>query len=493
MKKVGKYRLETTIGKGAYGEVFKGCDLGTGEVVAIKAVALKSLNRQLQKQLEVELNVLKTLNSPYVIRLMDVIKTTNNVYMVTELCTGGDLERYLAVHKRVEESLARRWLWNLLEALAALHANGVIHRDIKPANILLSHEDENVAVAKLADFGFARFTEEQMLVRTVLGTPMFMAPEVLADKAYTYKVDVWGLGVLAYEMLVGTEAFQARTVAELKAAQARGILFPPNCALSDDTKSFLKSVLVYDANQRLDFTSLKLHPFFQSSALLINPDDYEVLENWDPDESTAIINDFSFVEDSPGLVEMETIEDEAETRANQDKKTEEMMFIDYQVDVVVSSRVELAAKYDNSQKPLLSFAILLNSLNELEKLRAKLTALSSSCTVLTHKIAGKIDELHGLLDLIQAKLTSEDLARSVMQYEDTGLQVDSRLLVTEASRLLQAVKRTSAVEEKQRLVKDCMLFLTMACGYNPEDDAAGRMVVEAAREYRSLMGASFRY
>lgn len=487
MKKVGKYRLETSIGKGAYGEVFRGTDTLTEQTVAIKSIALKSLNRQLQKQLEVELNALKTINSPNVIQLLDVIKTTNNVYMVMEHCSGGDLEHYLALHKRVEEPLAKRWLWNLLNAMSCLHANGIIHRDIKPANILLSEADPATAVAKLADFGFARFSEENSLMHTVLGTPMFMAPEVLADKAYSYKIDVWGYGVLAYEMMVGTEAFQARTVSELKHAQTRGLVFPSPSPLSDDAKGFLRDILIYDPIQRLDFEAIKRHVFFQS--FFINPEDYEVVEN-DSDEGPAFSTQFSFVEDSPVLLDLEVIED-TEAMPVVVKVEHEMLRVDYQVDLV-ANRMDLAAKYDQNGKTLLSFAILLNCLDDLSRCQAKLEALGIAQMLLTRKIAAKIDELKGLMDHTQSKLTTDDLSRSVLHFEDSGLQVDSRLLVTEASHLLQYCKQAQSLEDKQRLVKDSLLFLTMACGADEGNDVAGRLLLEASREYRSLLGVSFR-
>lgn len=486
MKKVGKYRLETSIGKGAYGEVFKGTDTLTGQTVAVKSVPLKSLNRQLQKQLEVELNALKTLNSPYVIKLFDVIKTSNNVYMVMEHCSGGDLEQYLAVHKQVEESLVKRWLRNLLDAMSCLHANGIIHRDIKPANILLSEGNTATAVVKLADFGFARFSEEHSLVHTVLGTPMFMAPEVLTDQAYGYKVDVWGFGVLAYEMMVGAEAFQARSVAELKRAQTQGVVFPSHCALSNEAKDFLREVLIYDPTQRLDFEAIKRHFFLQQSFL--DPDDYEVVGN-EGEEASSITTDFSFVEDSPTPMDFETIEDSEAIPAVR-KVEEQTLSIDYQVDLV-ATRMNLAAKYDKIGKTLLSFAILMNCLEELNLCRAKLAALDVF-TPLTRKIASKLDETKGVLDLTQAKLTTEDLSRSVLHFEDTGLQVDSRLLVTEAARLLQSSKEAWSVEEKQRLLQDSLVFLTMACSADAGNDAAGSLFLEVSREHRNLLGVSFR-
>ena len=505
MKKVGKYRLESTIGKGAFGEVFRGVDTTTGQFVAIKSIALKTLNKQLQKQLEVELNTLKALNSPYVIRLFDVIKTTNNVYMVMEHCGGGDLERYLAVHKRLSEGLARRWLWNLLEAFVCLHASGVIHRDIKLANILLSEVDADIAVVKLADFGFARFAEEHTLMETVLGTPMFMAPEVLTGKAYTYKVDVWSLGVLAYEMMVGSEAFQVRNIEELKRAQARGVQFPPGCSLSEEAKSLLRDLMVYDPANRLSFEAIKKHPFFRASKGMADqrlaiapvqrteiapiPEDYDIVES---DLEPITVQEYSFIEDPP--FDLETIED-PDLPPPGPKPEEILLCLDYQCDLI-STRVDLAVRYDRDRKTLISFAVFLNCLSELEKCESKLDAVAGKLgdggLGLKGKVRAKIADVKGWLEQMQEKLTTEDLTRSVMKYEDTGLRVDDRLLVHEAESLWSESKLPRAGDEsKQAKIKEALLLLTMACSANPSNEAAGRLMLSVASNYRAIMGVSF--
>lgn len=272
MKKVGNYRLEREIGSGAFGTVYLARNLINNQAVAIKAIPQAGLNPRLLKQLERELSVMMTVSSPYVVALIDKVRTSNYVYVVMEYCSGGDLEAYTKKGK-VSEVLAKRWLGNLLDAFATLHRLKVLHRDLKLANILLSEADSGVAVAKVADFGFARFASDFSLAETMLGTPMFMAPEILGRTPYNYKVDVWSLGVIAYEIMVGRQAFVVYSMEELIEAQKRPIEFPLDCGLSEEAKSLISLMLKYRPSDRPSFEVIRAHPFFQEpqSAPLVQP------------------------------------------------------------------------------------------------------------------------------------------------------------------------------------------------------------------------------
>ena len=272
MKKVGNYRLEREIGSGAFGTVYLARNLLNSQTVAVKAIPLAGLNPRLLKQLERELSVMMSISSPYVVALIDKVRTSNYVYVVMEYCAGGDLEVYTKKGK-VTEVLARRWMGNLLDAFATLHRQKVLHRDLKLANILLSETDEGAAVAKVADFGFARFASDFSLAETMLGTPMFMAPEILGRTPYNYKVDVWSLGIIAYEIMVGKQAFVVYSMDELIEAQKRPIEFPPDCDLSNEAKSLIALMLKYRPSDRPSFEVIRAHPFFQEpqSAPLVQP------------------------------------------------------------------------------------------------------------------------------------------------------------------------------------------------------------------------------
>ena len=259
-KKVGNYELEKRIGEGNYGIVYLGKNSSTQEVIAGKSIPIKNPNKKLLQQMDTEIRVLKNSECPYIIKLHDVLKTQNNIYLIMEYCAGGDLENYVKVHGRVEEHIAKRWLSQLVESFIYLQDHHIMHRDIKLANILLTHEDDNISEIRVADFGFARFLDENSFAATQLGTPLFMAPEIFNNEQYSFKADVWSLGVLSYEILTGMPVFVCRTLAQLKKLQQDDIITPEH--LSESAMSFIKTMLTYDHKQRPSFQELRAHKFF---------------------------------------------------------------------------------------------------------------------------------------------------------------------------------------------------------------------------------------
>jgi serine/threonine-protein kinase ULK/ATG1 len=109
-KKVGKYLLEEEIGAGMFGQVFRGRNTQTDEIIAVKVINRAALNEKTMIQIEREISVMKGVNSPYLIKLYDVLKTAKNLYMFLEFCSGGDLEGYMKKNGPVTENLARKWM-----------------------------------------------------------------------------------------------------------------------------------------------------------------------------------------------------------------------------------------------------------------------------------------------------------------------------------------------------------------------------------------------
>ncbi|KAF0694278.1 hypothetical protein As57867_014770, partial [Aphanomyces stellatus] len=141
---------------------------------------------------------------PHVLPLIDTFETATFFGVVTPLCTGGTLHSDLVVRKRYSEASARRAMTQLADALAYLHAHGVVHRDVKAENVLL-HSSSVHAPLLLADFGFAK--RLPWTKGTTCGTPAYMAPEVLLGHAYDAAVDCWSLGVILYMLLSGQPPF----------------------------------------------------------------------------------------------------------------------------------------------------------------------------------------------------------------------------------------------------------------------------------------------
>ena len=145
---------------------------------------------------------MQKLKHPNIVELYEVITTANNIYLIMEFCSGGDLKRYCSTHKITEE-MAIKIVTQITKGFEEMVRFGIIHRDLKPANILVDREN-----FKICDFGFAKlFGEAGKMARTFVGTPIYMSPQVLNQKNYTSKTDVWSLGVMLYELIFGKLPF----------------------------------------------------------------------------------------------------------------------------------------------------------------------------------------------------------------------------------------------------------------------------------------------
>ncbi|OXB71882.1 UNVERIFIED_CONTAM: hypothetical protein H355_004228 [Colinus virginianus] len=223
MEAVGdfEYSKKDLIGHGAFAVVFKGRHRKkTDWEVAIKSINKKNLSKS-QILLGKEIKILKELQHENIVALYDVQEMPSSVFLVMEYCNGGDLADYLQAKGTLSEDTIRVFLQQIAAAMRILHSKGIIHRDLKPQNILLSYTSRRKSSVsgiriKIADFGFARYLHSNMMAATLCGSPMYMAPEVIMSQHYDAKADLWSIGTVIYQCLVGKPPFQANSPQDLR-------------------------------------------------------------------------------------------------------------------------------------------------------------------------------------------------------------------------------------------------------------------------------------
>eukprot|EP01062_Namystynia_karyoxenos_P007009 TRINITY_DN1245_c0_g2_i1.p1 TRINITY_DN1245_c0_g2~~TRINITY_DN1245_c0_g2_i1.p1 ORF type:complete len:334 (+),score=131.08 TRINITY_DN1245_c0_g2_i1:100-1002(+) len=258
-KRVGKYELHKTLGSGSFSKVKEGIDVDTGAKYAVKIVDKALLTKgHVEQQLKREIAIMKLLDHPHVLSMVDVLQTGSNIYLVLELLTGGDLFDKLDQAKRFEEPQARTYFQQLIYGLQYLHANDIAHRDLKPENLLLDAEGH----LKIADFGFSRLLNNQQLLQTVCGTPNYMAPEVLKEQGYDgKKADLWSSGVILYAMMAGYLPFDDPNMNVLCDKIEAGD-YRMSRKFSDTAKDIIGKLLTVDPAKRLCMEEITVHDFF---------------------------------------------------------------------------------------------------------------------------------------------------------------------------------------------------------------------------------------
>ncbi|KIY72306.1 Pkinase-domain-containing protein [Cylindrobasidium torrendii FP15055 ss-10] len=250
---VGNYTLGRVIGEGAYGKVRMGTHRLTSTRVAIKQIP-KSVSATLTR----EIHHHRQLHHPNITQMYEVIATESSVWIVTELCSGGELFDYLVEKGRLSEEETKVMFGQLCLAVAYTHEKGIVHRDLKLENVLL---DERCRV-KLGDFGFTREFERGALMETFCGTTGYAAPEMLQGKKYTGpEVDVWSLGVIMYTLLTGTLPFDDDDESVMRDKIIRGEFEDPEW-LSIEARDLLQSILTKDTSKRFTISQILSHTWF---------------------------------------------------------------------------------------------------------------------------------------------------------------------------------------------------------------------------------------
>ncbi|CAH8574621.1 unnamed protein product [Schistosoma margrebowiei] len=262
MIKVPGFVISQLLGRGTYGQVYMGRKSGSSKLVAIKCIMKLKLSNQARDNLVSEISILKALEHPHIVRMLDFTWDASFVYIIMEFCGGGDLSRFLRLKKRLDELLVQRFLQQLALALQYLKSKNIVHMDLKPQNILLT--SINNPSLKLADFGFAQCIKETAKKNEVRGTLLYMAPEIFCDGFYHPSCDLWSIGIILYECLFGTTPYGQITIEQLKeklVAMDEQIKLPSPNEISKPCAALIHGLLRRNPSERLNHEQFFSHPF----------------------------------------------------------------------------------------------------------------------------------------------------------------------------------------------------------------------------------------
>eukprot|EP00188_Purpureofilum_apyrenoidigerum_P005593 Plantae.Rhodophyta-Purpureofilum_apyrenoidigerum.ctg7437.p1 GENE.Plantae.Rhodophyta-Purpureofilum_apyrenoidigerum.ctg7437~~Plantae.Rhodophyta-Purpureofilum_apyrenoidigerum.ctg7437.p1 ORF type:complete len:496 (-),score=111.59 Plantae.Rhodophyta-Purpureofilum_apyrenoidigerum.ctg7437:85-1572(-) len=257
------FTMHYLIGKGATGDVYSATEKLTGQKVAVKimkktriAESDKALRRLVNERLILEL----LQGFPFSLQLHSAFQTEENLYIVTDFCKGGDLERYLKRrNNRLEMWQVKKIAAEITVALEFLHKHNIVYRDLKLENVLL----DDFGSVRLADFGLSKLLrgENSSLSQSFCGTLGYIAPEMVEGQVYGMEIDHWALGCVLFKLLTGRTPYYAKSKESYFRAVSSGrVLFPEE--VPEDARDLISSLMNVDPTLRPQWDEIKAHPFF---------------------------------------------------------------------------------------------------------------------------------------------------------------------------------------------------------------------------------------
>lgn len=279
--------LDERLGKGAYGEVYKGvCSTKEEEIYAIKEITIPAQYSDNYKAIidttHNEINILKSINHENIVKYIDSFENSKNIYLIMELCNDGNLESFI-LHNQLSEKDIISLFKQIISGFIYLHNHKILHRDVKPSNLLLNNNK-----VKISDFGFARVILNEDFTTSHWGTYPYMAPQILQGKPYNNMSDIWSLGITFYFMLFKKIPWDSKNPfqleKEIKNKLKEGKLFTneQKNRISLHAQDLLLRMIVYDENLRITWDKLFDHPLFKEKILFgldADIDSQELLNN----------------------------------------------------------------------------------------------------------------------------------------------------------------------------------------------------------------------
>ena len=273
-----KYKILSNIGQGSYGDVFLAMNIYTKEKVAIKKI-YKSFDEISESEIINEIEILKKLNHPDIVKVLEYYKTDQAYYIVSEYCSGGEL--FQKAETYLSETQIAVIFKQILSGLSYLHSNNIVHRDLKLENILISDIEyvsltgEEYLDIKIIDFGNAEHFDKKISNKSLVGSSYYIAPEIFKKKSGK-ESDLWSAGVILYMLIVGHPPFCGESDKKILSSVKKGI-YDKNYSrwknASNEVQDLIEKLLISDPNKRLSAKDALNHPWFkkyQSNAIYYN-------------------------------------------------------------------------------------------------------------------------------------------------------------------------------------------------------------------------------
>ncbi|KAM3365288.1 hypothetical protein ACQJBY_015190 [Aegilops geniculata] len=262
-----RYELGGELGRGEFGVTYLCTDRATREALACKSISKKKLRTAVDvEDVRREVEIMRHLpKHPNIVTLRDTYEDDNAVHLVMELCEGGELFDRIVARGHYTERAAAVVTKTIVEVVQMCHKHGVMHRDLKPENFLFANKKETAAL-KAIDFGLSVFFTPGERFTEIVGSPYYMAPEVL-KRNYGQEVDVWSAGVILYILLCGVPPFWAETEQGVAQAIIRSVIDfkrDPWPRVSDNAKDLVRGMLNPDPRRRLTAQQVLDHPWLQN-------------------------------------------------------------------------------------------------------------------------------------------------------------------------------------------------------------------------------------
>ena len=443
--KISDFEISEELGAGSFGHVYLVTHKTTKAKYAIKAIDKRNKSNQNEKPyFRREIEVMYKIHHPNVVKLYGHFEDNNYCYFIMEYIAKGNIYQLIPHDnkKRLNAKIVASLMKDVISSVYYLHHMKpiIIHRDIKPENVLLG---DNL-VAKLTDFGWSNYMQEDEKRQTVCGTPIYLAPEIIKEDGHDEKVDIWCIGVLLFELITGNVPFQGNDIDTLKENILHlRISWPKD--INIDAKNLIKKILKLDPNSRISLEEMLKHPFFTKyfpNAVkdLIKPEDQGecktfIISKDDPSTWEPFIKSKENINETKNEKE-----NEKKSRGNTPPEKEKEITLkdetkDYENNIMKEQYEKLLEKFENLKRDYEILKENSSSSNDIEEIKKQINEKEERIIYLT-KLAKENgidpDEINLKEKYTSLENQKKELKKKVLNYEQIikekqGTVVDNKL------------------------------------------------------------------